>query len=78
MKFKINDQIIYDGLGGIITGFYKETCNYKNVFEAEIKLADSVKYLLFDKDGYVKPFTENSNQPKVKTDRLLCSPSFIA
>ena len=65
MKFYVNDKINYDGLVGKIISFYKETENYKNVFLGEFNFEDTVKYLLFDKDGYVKPFTEKTNQPKV-------------
>lgn len=66
IKFKIGDTIKYDGLSGVIINFYKETENYKNVFLGEFNFEDTVKYLLFDKEGYVKPFTEKTNQPKVE------------
>lgn len=66
MKFQVNDAISYDGLKGRISNFYEKTEEHKKVFEGEFKIDKLVKFVLFDKEGIVKPFTANTNQPRVE------------
>ena len=65
MKFYVNDKIKYDGFSGIITAYFEKTENYKKAFQGEFSIDNKQVIILFDKDGFVFPFTKNSNQQKV-------------
>jgi hypothetical protein len=66
MRFEVGQKVKYQNLIGTITAYHEKTADYKKVFEAEFLILSKTYSLIFDKDGYVKPFTHNTNQPKVE------------
>jgi hypothetical protein len=66
MSFYVGQKVKYDNIIGKITAYHEKTLDYKKVFEAEFEVDSKIKCVLFDKDGFVKPFTHNTNQPRVE------------
>lgn len=64
MNFNIGKKVNYKGIDLTITGVIRN--KNKSVFEAQAEIEQKDYIILFDKNGYVLPFTENTpNEEKV-------------
>lgn len=64
MNFNIGKKVSYKDIDLTITGVIRS--KNKSVFEAQTQIDQKDFIILFDKNGYVLPFTENTpNEEKV-------------